>query len=188
MCLFHPSLRKANNFMALVQVEVSLPFVRSPHSESSVAVKTSREQEIRCEPAPDKSSPSKCISKVRFFLPQPFTSFEVPETVTMMGRDVDLTPFLNAIQPISSRVSDGVGVGIDRAHSMVSTVQSMLPNGNGSNGIGRILPQRSSLDGLTRLLTEKWLSSTYLDESIQICRDDIGNVYVLQKSQPVPQK
>ncbi|XP_076945493.1 light-induced protein, chloroplastic-like [Bidens hawaiensis] len=85
--------------------------------------------------------------------PQLTHSIEIPETIEILGHEIDLTPFKGLITSVE-----------DTASQVAKTISSQPP-----------LKFPISED------VESWLLTTYLDEDVRISRGDGGKVFVLFK-------
>lgn len=132
---------------APLQIDIAVPRVMSLTAYSSFEVRTPKQFKVRFQ---------KVGLDTYVQTPQLNAYLEVPETVSVLGQPLDLSPLQNFIvRPVNA--------GIETAQGLVNRI------------ISPELPV-AAMD-----MTSMWMLTTYLDDTMRISRDDSGKLFVLLK-------
>lgn len=128
------------------KLSLSVPFSRTSLSaQASFEVRSPKRLQVR-------------FKEGAISTPQLLEDVELPESVSVLGQNVDLAPLKQALQPVSAQLKDAVS-------SVAKFVQSQ--------------PDLSF--PIDNAAAQTWLINTYLDEDTRITRGDGGSVFVLVK-------
>lgn len=129
-----------------VQIQISVPFSRTSFSTTaSFEVRSPKRLQVKFE-------------KGIVSTPELLEDVDLPDNLTIMGQNIDLTQAKEALQPLNTTVKDAV------------------------MQLGSIISQQPDLQiPIENERAQTWLLTTYLDEDTRISRGDGGSVYVLVK-------
>eukprot|EP00879_Flechtneria_rotunda_P003494 GHRR01003724.1.p1 GENE.GHRR01003724.1~~GHRR01003724.1.p1 ORF type:complete len:318 (+),score=88.65 GHRR01003724.1:83-1036(+) len=131
------------------KVSISVPLSRTSFSTTaSFEVRTPKRLQVRFE-------------KGVIQTPELLADLNVPESVNLLGQQVDLSPLQGVLQPVSQGLN-----------GVISQVGSILSN---SSDLSFPISTDSA---------QTWLLTTYQDEDTRITRGDGGSVFILTKDVP----
>lgn len=129
------------------KIQISVPFSRTSFS-TSAAFEVSSPKRLRLQ-----------IKSGNIATPELLEDIDLPDSVSLMGQTIDLSPLKQALQPFNSTVKDAV--------AQLGNLLSQQPDLK--------IPIQEDRAPVT------WLLTTYLDEDTRISRGNGGTVYVFVK-------
>ncbi|GFR42709.1 hypothetical protein Agub_g3632 [Astrephomene gubernaculifera] len=141
------------------RIDLAVPMPVSLRAEAGLEVRSPRQFKVRF---------TRVGLDTYVSTPQLTAALEVPDSVTVLGARLDLSPLRRMlVQPINSGIEAAQGF-LGRAVSPELSLDSMpLPPGVTHGSVS----DAASL----------WMLTTYLDDTLRISRDDEGRVFVMLK-------
>lgn len=137
----------------MLQIDVAVPVLLSLRAEAGLEVRTPRQFKVRFQ---------KVGLDTYIQTPQVLSALEVPESVTVLGTKIDLSPLRQLIEPVNS--------GIETAQNLLN--RAVSPEFG-------VEPSE---------MTSLWMLTTYLDDTLRISRDDSGTLFIMLKDVSIPRK
>ncbi|KAG2493005.1 hypothetical protein HYH03_008669 [Edaphochlamys debaryana] len=140
------------------KIDIAVPMMLSLRADAGLEVRSPRQFKVQF---------TKVGLDTYVATPQIMTALEVPDSITVLGARLDMTPVKRLLEPINS--------GLEAAQGLLGRAVSP------EFGLGQVPTPPGFAPGLVTEATSLWMLTTYLDDTLRISRDDEGRVFVMLK-------